>query len=185
MIVGPRATVRRFWELVRGRHAPPRIVRERQLVMAIDRPRLRPYERNVVVRHARPDEWAVVVDHSAQMIEQELDYDPRRDAPDFSASVRYMIEHERWWVGQWCDRLCFFCNIGPWCRKTAQLQGIWTPPELRGKGLATASLAAICDRLLDASPTLSLHVNDFNEDAIALYRRVGFEHVSDYQTLLF
>ena len=62
---------------------------------------------------------------------------------------------------------------------------MWTPPELRGRGLATGSLAAICDRLLEISPTLSLHVNDFNHPAIALYRRVGFEHVSDYQTMLF
>ena len=69
--------------------------------------------------------------------------------------------------------------------QTLQLQGLWTPPELRGQGLAAASFAAICDRLLEVSPTLSLYVNDFNDAAIALYRRVGFEHVGDFQTMLF
>jgi len=59
------------------------------------------------------------------------------------------------------------------------------PTALRGRGLATASLAAICNRLLETTPTLSLYVNDFNEAAIALYRRVGFDHVGDFQTLLF
>lgn len=119
------------------------------------------------------------------MVQHELEYDPRRDAPNFDASVRQMIERKLWWVGLAAGRLCFFCNTGPWSDQTVQLQGIWTPPELRGRGLATAALAGICTRLLQVSPTLSLYVNDFNEDAIALYRRVGFEHVGDFQTILF
>lgn len=184
-IAGPRATVRAFWALVRDGRPAPRIVRDRQLVMAIDRNGLRPHSASVRVRLARAAEWRVVADGSAAMIEQELGYDPRHRAPDFAANVREMIDRERWWVGEVEGRLCFFCSVGPWCRTTAQLQGVWTPPELRGRGFASASLAAICDRLLTVSPTLSLHVNDFNEGAIALYRRVGFEHVSDFQTLLF
>ncbi|MEO6835679.1 MAG: GNAT family N-acetyltransferase [Candidatus Tumulicola sp.] len=186
MIVGPRATVKAFWDLVRDRHVRPRLVRERQLVMAIDRDRLHPYQRAVAVRRARPDEWTAVADSSAQMIEHELAYDPRRSSPDFIPNLRHMIDRGDWWVGESGGRLCFFCSVGPWCRQTAQLQGVWTPPDLRGKGFATASLAAICDELLDASsPTLSLYVNDFNTAAIALYRRVGFDHVSDFQTIIF
>ncbi len=185
MIIGPRDAVRALWDRVHSWHAPPRLVRDRQLVMAIDREHLLPYEKVVTGRHARMDEWTVVADASAQMIAQELDYDPRRSGADFAANVRQMIDRRLWWVGESYARLCFFCNIGPWCRRTAQLQGIWTPPELRGKGLATAALGAICDRLLEVTPTLSLYVNDFNKPAIALYRRVGFDHVGDYQTLLF
>jgi RimJ/RimL family protein N-acetyltransferase len=185
MIVGPRSTVRAFWDLIRSRHAPPRLVRDRQLVMAIDRSRLLPYVDAAAVRHARSDEWPAVAESSAQVIEQELAYDPRRTSPDFIPNVRETIERRRWWVGERDGRLCFFCSIGPWSDRTVQLQGVWTPPELRGSGLATASLAAICDRLLESSPTLSLYVNDFNQPAIALYRRVGFEHVSDFQTILF
>jgi predicted GNAT family acetyltransferase len=185
MIVGPRALVQAFWNLVRDRRPAPRLVRDRQLVMAIDRQRLRPHPNAITVRHARADEWSAVADSSAQMIEHELDYDPRRTSPEFVPSVREMIERQRWWVGEWNGRLCFFCSVGPWCDRTAQLQGVWTPPALRGQGLATASLYAICDRLLASSPTLSLYVNDFNQPAIALYRRVGFEHVSDFQTILF
>jgi predicted GNAT family acetyltransferase len=119
------------------------------------------------------------------MVRQELEYDPRRGSPEFAAGIRQMIERKLWWVGSADGQLCFFCNVGPWCDRTVQLQGIWTPPAMRRRGLATASLAAICDRLLEVSPTLSLYVNDFNAAAIALYRRVGFEHVGDFQTLLF
>ena len=66
MIVGPRATVEAYWDLVRAWHAPPRLVRERQFVMTLDRARLRPYDRSVTVRHARPDEWTAVADNSAR-----------------------------------------------------------------------------------------------------------------------
>lgn len=185
MIVGPRETVRIFWEIVAGWHVAPRLVRDRQLVMMVDRAHLRSYDGHAAVRYARIDEWRSVADGSADMIRQELLYDPARGSPDFGAGVRTMIERNLWWVGEAEGRLCFLCHVGPWCKQTMQLQGIWTPPELRGKGYATASLAAICDRLLDVSPTLSLYVNDFNDAAIALYRRVGFEHVGDFQTLLF
>ena len=96
-----------------------------------------------------------------------------------------MIDENLWWVGESLGRLCFFCNVGPWCPKTAQLQGIWTPPEFRSRGLASSALAAICDHLMNDVPELSLYVNDFNSAAIALYGRVGFETSSEFQTLLF
>ncbi len=185
MIIGPRSTVSALWKLVRDWHAPPRLVRERQLVMMLDRSHLLPYDPSVEVRHARASESKIVTDATSQMIQQELEYDPGRDAMNFAANVRQMIARDLWWVGSAEKRLCFFCNIGPWCNHTAQLQGIWTPPDLRGRGYATAALAAICDRLLETVPTLSLFVNDFNHDAVALYRRVGFEHVADFQTILF
>jgi uncharacterized protein len=185
MIVGSRETVRAFWEAVRAWHVPPRLVRDRQLVMMVDRARLRLPDRRVIVRHAKMEEWSAVADGSAEMVRQELAYDPRRGSSDFAAGIRQMIERRLWWIGSADGQACFFCNVGPWCKSTIQLQGIWTPPGLRGRGFATASLAAICDRLLDVSPTISLYVNDFNEAAIALYRRVGFDHVGDFQTLLF
>lgn len=186
MIVGPRAATSAYWARVSAHHDPPRIVRKRQLVMKLDRDSLRHATEPVVTaRKARIDEWTVVADNSAEMIAQELEYDPRRSSPEFTANVRAMIDRGLWWVGDSYGRLCFFCNLGPWSPQTVQLQGIWTPPEMRGKGLATAALCGICDRLLAMSPTLSLYVNDFNGPAIALYRRVGFTTIAEFQTILF
>ena len=185
MIVGRRESVEIYWERVRAWHPAPRHIRNHQPLLVLDRASLNRCAQHVTVRRARMDEWPSVADSSAQMTQQELEYDPRQTWPQFTANVRKMIERELWWVGESLGRLCFFCNVGPWSAQTMQLQGIWTPPELRGKGLATAAMSAICDRLLNTSPTLSLYVNDYNTPAINLYRRIGFTVVSEFQTLLF
>lgn len=184
-IIGERAVITALWPLVAERLGVPRFIRERQLVMAISPSTLKSVAGPVSVRYAVMNEARAVAESSASMIAHELEYNPRRDTPSFDAGVRQMIERKLWWVGVYADRLCFFCNVGPWSDRTAQLQGIWTPPDLRGQGLATAALSAICARLLETFPTLSLYVNDFNERAIALYRRIGFDHIGDFTTIVF
>jgi predicted GNAT family acetyltransferase len=96
-----------------------------------------------------------------------------------------MIERGLWWVGERERKLVFFCNAGPRSEHTLQLQGIWTPPQLRGHGYATAALYGVCDALLGEVPSLSLYVNGFNSAALALYDRVGFRRVGEFATLLF
>ena len=184
MLVGPRGIVERYWERVRGWHAPPRRIRESQPVLAVDRSTLvdRP---GVTVRRAHPSEWRAVAENSARMIEHELEYDPRAASAEFNANVRVMIDRGLWWVGERGGELCFFCNAGPYSEATLQLQGIWTPEHLRGRGLAAAALSAVCARLLREFPTLSLYVNGFNEPALRLYDRVGFRRTGEFATYLF
>ena len=148
--------------------------------------RLQPAKRAGIRSPRRIEEWRAVADCSAAMVAQELEYDPRRG---WSGVRRRHPPNDRTQalVGRHRRRQASASSATSvrGAKQTVQLQGIWTPPELRGRGLASASLAAICDRLFDVFPTLSLYVNDFNEPAIALYRRVGFEHVGDFQTMLF
>jgi RimJ/RimL family protein N-acetyltransferase len=186
MIVGPRATVERYWESVGKWHAPPRRIRQSQPVLAVDRSSLvRAGADAVTVRPAYPSEWEIVARNSAEMIEHELEYDPRSTSAEFNANVRIMIDRGLWWVGEHRGELCFFCNTGPRSEYTLQLQGIWTPEHLRGKGLATGALRAICEELLTEVPSLSLYVNGFNEPALRLYERNGFRRVGEFSTLLF
>jgi RimJ/RimL family protein N-acetyltransferase len=186
MIVGPRGVVERYWERVKKWHAPPRRIRKSQPVLALDRGSLvRADGGEVRVRRAYPSDWEIVARNSAQMIEHELEYDPRAASAEFNANVRIMIDRGLWWVGEHRGELCFFCNAGPRSNYTLQLQGIWTPEHLRGHGLATRALSAICNELLDEVPSLSLYVNDFNEPALRLYERTGFRRAGEFSTLLF
>ena len=47
MIVGPRTEIAAYWDLVREKHERPRLIRDRQFVMMLDRSMLRPYDRSV------------------------------------------------------------------------------------------------------------------------------------------
>ena len=185
-IVGERSCVRRYWECVRAWHTPPRIVRERQPLFALERGSLVVPEKTAVhVRRAHASEVALVLENSAQMIEGELGYDPRTQSGDFEWNVRRMIERGWWWIGFSGKNAVFFCHLGPYGEATAQLQGVWTVPNRRQSTLATQALALVCRELLREFPTLSLYVNDFNEAAIRLYLRVGFTEVAALSTYMF
>ena len=70
-------------------------------------------------------------------------------------------------------------------RHTAQVQGVWTAPEWRGRGVATAGMAAVVrDVLHRLAPTVSLYVNDYNLPARRIYARCGFRRVGTFATVL-
>lgn len=184
MIVGRRSTVQRYWSRVRSAHPAPRLIRDSQPLLVVDAPALRGTGDGVRVRRAEASDLALVAQNSARMIANELRYDPRERDQAFTANVRRMIERGLWWVGERRRELCFFCHEGPANQKTLQLQGIWTPPALRGRGLASASLFAITQALLERVPSISLYVNSDNDRGLRLYSRLGFKQVGEFSTIL-
>jgi predicted GNAT family acetyltransferase len=185
MIVGPKALVDRFWDRVKSWSRPPSTVRDRQRLFVVSAQTLRCVEPGVEIRPALAEEADEIVDHAAEMMIGELGYDPRERRPGFSYGVRRLIDRGWWWAWRERGELRFMLNIGAQTAHTTQLQGVWTPPEHRGHGYATRGMAAICARLLESSPTLSLYVNDFNEKAIALYERLGFTDAAELATYIF
>jgi hypothetical protein len=76
-------------------------------------------------------------------------------------------------------------DVGCASNRTAQIQGVYVPPELRGRGVGTLAMAACCALAFGRHPNLSLYVNDFNAPAIALYERIGFRREPyDFQTIM-
>lgn len=184
MIVGPRPIVSAFWRALQAHTGPARIVRDRQPLLVLKRSALRAAPSATNVRQAHAAEAELIAEHSARMIATELGYDPRETRSSYGAGVAHAIERGWWWVLIEDGALLFMCNVGIATAQTAQLQGVWTPPAARERGHATRALAAICGRLLESFPTISLYVNDFNAPALALYDRLGFKQVGEFSTVL-
>ncbi len=185
MIVGPRPAVEVFWSFASANMRKPSAIRASQPVYAIERSALRGSRADADVKLATRDDLAEIVPNSARMIAGEIGGDPNRSGAEFRLRTARIIDAGWWWRYRVDGKLAFMCNVGSSTPQTAQLQGVWSPPEMRGKGFASRALAAICDHLLDEYPTLCLYVNDFNLSAIALYERVGFSRAGEFSTILF
>jgi len=80
----------------------------------------------------------------------------------------------------------FKAELGSVTPDAVQIQGVWVNPACRGQGIAAPAMAAVVAQAqAEIAPTASLYVNDFNERALRVYRKVGFTQVGTYATVLF
>ena len=188
MIVSPRAALERFWESVRDRMPPPAIVRASQPVYALAREGKTVAHdlRGLEIGQAGANETGELALEAARMAAGEFDMPPPNYV-DRMTRARFdeTVADGRVWRARREGRLVFQCYIGSVTPQTAQLQGVWSPPQARGRGDATRAFGEICARLLREHASLCLYVNDFNARAIALYERAGFERVGEFATIAF
>ena len=81
------------------------------------------------------------------------------------------------------DLVLFKADLGSVSGSVCQVQGVWLDPELRGRGMAPAAMAAVVTLARTVVPTVSLYVNDYNHAARATYDRVGFTQVGEFATI--
>jgi predicted GNAT family acetyltransferase len=188
MIVGVRPAAERFWRLARGRFGTPNVIRDSQPVYALTRETFTGVrrERSIDTAVASLDELDELALHAARMAAGEFGVAPPSwvDA-GFRQRTATTISAGRFWRARRNGALVFQCYVGATSPYTAQIQGVWAPPQARGRGDATAAFAVICDALLAVYPSLSLYVNAFNVRAIALYERTGFRQVGEFASLAF
>ena len=185
-IVGPAEAVQELWSLLAPYWGRPREIRSAQPVMAISSDPLVPPD--PLVRLVRPDELNTLLPASVAMFTEEVGVSPV--GPDggaaYRARVAELIRGGRSYARISGGQVVFKAEIGAVTPLACQVQGVWVPPELRGRGHASSGMAAVVQHALrSVAPVVSLYVNDFNMPARAAYRRVGFREVGTFMSVLF
>ncbi|MBE6482812.1 MAG: GNAT family N-acetyltransferase [Actinomyces ruminicola] len=161
------------------------------------------------VHRATPAEEALVLPASVDMFTGELGYDPTTAGSSYARHVNWLITSGRSYVllddgagaaagmdaaeGVYGGAaVAFKADVGAlWSRPggaVAQLTGVWTRPDLRGRGIGSVALAAVVDAVrrdhMGGDGVVSLYVNSFNTAGLGLYRSLGFERVGTFATVL-
>ncbi|WP_129842754.1 DUF4081 domain-containing GNAT family N-acetyltransferase [Streptomyces sp. RFCAC02] len=187
-IVGPAEPTALLWDHLEPRWGPARQLRRRQPLMATGAvpAGVTP---DPAVRRVRKDEMDLVLPAAVAMFTEEVGVSPL-DAHDggltYQSRVAETVGTGRCFARFEAGRVVFKAEIGAVTPGVCQLQGVWTAPDRRGRGLATAGLATVLRcALTEIAPVVSLYVNDFNAPALAVYRRLGFRDAGTLMSVLF
>lgn len=200
-IFGTQEEVLALWDIMQSRMSLPLSVRSNQPLMLLEPqtnlgkllrtpltvPGLRAPALAENVRWARTSDRASLLKASIAMFTEEIGYDPMtRDPLGYPQRIDEYIRTGRSLVAVNTEGIVVFkVDIGLAHADICQLQGVWLHPAYRGHGLSEPLLAQACELIRPRFPQISLYVNDYNERALALYRRVGFSEKGAFASILF
>lgn len=186
-VFGPADQVLDLWGRLARTWGEPREIRRNQLVMTMQtRPSVLGSPIDPAVRPARPDELDLVVPAAAAMFTEEIGYPPYQGSgAAYRNGVAGLIAAGHSLVRVEGGQVVFKADLGSVALGVAQVQGVWVHPAWRGRGLAAPAMAAVVEHTIaHVAPVVTLYVNDFNERAVATYRRVGFVQTGTFATVL-
>lgn len=186
-IVGPHDAVRAFWHTVAGSWGRPRDVRWNQPHLQLEgEPRI---EVDPLVRRTTRADMAEVYPACVAMYTEEVGVSPEQGGGAELYRARILQLMSRGWSFARFDetgRLVFKAEVACASPYAAQIQGVYVVPDMRGRGLATAGMAAVAALVRrDIAPIVSLYVNDWNTPARRAYKRVGFVESARFSTVMF
>ena len=185
-IIAGAETISTLWSSLSAHWGPARIVRPCQPLLVTAAPagvRGDPHLRPAVI-----GEIDRYVPAAAAMFAEELGVVAFHGAsrPAYRMRLAELITAGRAFVRfDEHGEVMFKAELAAVSRHTSQVQGVWVRPDCRGRGVATAAMAAVIELALRFAPTVSLYVNDFNVPARRLYARLGMRQVGTLSTILF
>ena len=185
-IVGPASEVLDLWSRLSPTWGSAREVRENQPVLAMHGPSLISFDDEV--RYSKLGDLDELVPACVAMFTEEVGVSPNSGggANAYRNRVSELVSARRSFVRYLNNELVFKAEVGTVGAEVAQVQGVWVKPEYRGQGISAPAMAAVVKYVLaDIAPVVSLYVNNFNAPALATYKKVGFEHVDTFATVLF
>ena len=181
MVVGPREAVLAIHGATGIR---AREVRDPQLVMLVDGARLQRHA--APVRRSERSDVDLLSIAAAAMHREEMGVDPLAiDANGWRARMTMLVDRGWSWIWREGGEVIFKAELSAWTPEVAQVQGVYTAPRHRGRGIATAALSAICADILARVPLCTLYVNAYNASGVRLYQRLGFWEAGRFATVFY
>ncbi|UQE76646.1 GNAT family N-acetyltransferase [Gordonia sp. PP30] len=183
-VVGPQPLALGLWDRVAANWGTPREIRDCQPLLALDEPPSCPIDRQV--RLVTLDDLDVYFPAAVEMFIGEVGVDPRGgdEGRSYRRRLASLISARRVYARFDGPRVVFKAEIGSMSRGVGQIQGVWVDPEFRGRGYGAAGTATVVAALARQGRVASLYVNGYNTAARETYRRVGFEQVGTFATVL-
>jgi ribosomal protein S18 acetylase RimI-like enzyme len=183
LIRGEEHEVESFWNsyaLEQGRE-PRHVCRE---MLFEHRGPIRPHKAVLGLRQATLDDLALVMTINAEMAFEECGINPlKRDALGFRQRTARRIEQGRVWVWVENGQLIFKADVVSETPEAVYLEGIYVHPQERRKGYGLRCMAQLSHNLLAHAEAVCLIVNHKQKDAQSFYRKAGYTHICDYDTV--
>lgn len=139
-----------------------------------------------VLRPARLEDVSLLLEWKIRFRVDSLGDDPAwLDQGVMRRSLELTVAEERQVVLEAGGRPVSMARLNATTRRFAQLGGVYTPPELRGRGFGSCLVRALCRGCLDQGrEAMALTVDPAKTRANQLYARIGFRPRGTYRFLL-
>jgi hypothetical protein len=177
-MIGPREQVENFFSHFSGQECETRLISNQLCYVSEHAAPAPPLQ----LCQASLNELEAIARINAGIVLEARGVDPGRIDPEgYRRRITERIRRGRIWVKRKDHEIVFKAEVVLETDTAAYLEGIWTHPEWRNRGVAKACLAELMHRLLRERQVLSLLVEPSREAARRLYEQVGFVYFEDYQ----
>lgn len=184
-IFGPQRSALAMWQHYQS-SKEPFAIRDNQPLLATSSP-----PRNTTphpdLRQATRADLPQLFPAAVAMFTEEVGYSPvangsrsyeERIADRIDRGYSYLLTDPK------TQDVIFKAELGNVSAQVAQINGVWVAPQHRGAGIAQRCLTAVVIHALGQVDTVSLYVNHYNTPALRLYRKLGFEQIGTFATIL-
>jgi uncharacterized protein len=181
LVFGPRAQVEAFFAHLCGYGYEARLARDMRWYVC--REARLPVAR-LQLQQADVAHLAAVEEAQASLLLEATGADPRETDPEgFRERALERIERGRTWVKVEGGRVVFKAELQSITAEAIYLEGIWTHPEFRGRGIAKECVAELTHRRLRRQQAICLVVEPEEEVARHIYEEAGFADADEYRAL--
>lgn len=179
VIFGPQQQVELFWQhyAAQGRE----LKMQRDFYWYVCEQPAQPLRQFQLVQ-ATAEHLEIVLEAQASTFFEATGIDPRQTDPEgFRRRVLERIERGRTWIKLEGNTVVFKAELQSVTPAVIYLEGIWTRPDFRGRGIAREAVIELTHRRLRQQQVLCLAVEPDEEVAMRIYQHAGFRHQNDYQ----